>query len=167
MIRLANYSDLDNIKQVTEACAKEMISNGIYQWNEHYPSKDILEKDIAKKELYVTEINDSIVGCIMFSKYKDDLYNQIDWLTPDSENLYVHRLAVHPNNQKKGLARLMMNYAEEQAVKMNCVSVRLDTFSKNPRNSKFYKARGYVQLGNVFFPKQSKFPFFCFEKVLK
>ena len=167
MIRLANYSDLDNIKQVTEACAKEMISNGIYQWNEHYPSKDILEKDIAKKELYVTEINDSIVGCIMFSKYKDHLYNQIDWLTPDYENLYIHRLAVHPNNQKKGLARLMMNYAEEQAVKMNCISVKLDTFSKNPRNSKFYKARGYVQLGNVFFPKQSKFPFFCFEKVLK
>ena len=37
----------------------------------------------------------------------------------------------------------------------------------NPRNSRFYKARGYVQLGNVYFPKQSEFPFFCFEKVLK
>ena len=166
MIRLANYSDLDNIKQVTKACAKEMISNGIYQWNEHYPSKDILEKDIAKKELYVTEINDSIVGCIMFSKYKDDLYNQIDWLTPDSENLYVHRLAVHPDFQKKGLGKSLMDFAENYAKDNSYVSVRLDTFSENKRNLKFYESRGYQRLDGIYFPKQSEFPFYCYELIL-
>jgi len=60
-----------------------------------------------------------------------------------------------------------MDFAEEEAIKMNCISVRLDTFSQNPRNSKFYIARGYIQLGNVDIPKQSEYPFYCFEKVLK
>lgn len=167
MIRLAYFSDLDNIKKLTEACAEEMISKGIYQWNEHYPSRKIFENDIMNRELYVTEIDKSITGCIMFSKLKDELYNEIEWITPDQNNLYVHRLAVHPKNQKKGLARLMMDFAEEEAIKMNCISVRLDTFSQNPRNSMFYKARDYIQLGDVFFPKQSEYPFHCFEKIMK
>ena len=167
MIRLAYFSDLNSIKKLTEACAKDMISKKIFQWNEHYPSREVLEKDIKNKELYVTEINNSVVGCVMFSKLKDEVYNKIEWLTQDQNNLYIHRLAVDPINQKKGFARSMMNFAEEQAAKMNCVSIRLDTFSKNPRNSKFYKSRDYVQLGDVYFLKQSEFPFHCFEKIIK
>lgn len=167
MIRLACFSDLNRVKEIAEACAEHMISKNIYQWNEHYPSKEVFKNDIENKELYVTEINDLIVGCVMFSKKKDELYNKIDWLTSDPENLYIHRLAVHPKNQNMGIARSMMDFAEAEAVKLNCESVRLDTFSKNPRNSRFYKARGYVKLGNVYFPKQSEFPFFCFEKILK
>ncbi|MDG2371878.1 MAG: GNAT family N-acetyltransferase [Flavobacteriaceae bacterium] len=167
MIRLAYFSDLNNVKKITEACAEEMISKKIFQWNEHYPSRKVFEKDIMNKELYVTEMNNSIVGCIMFSKHKDELYNKIDWLTPDPNNLYIHRLAVHPKSQKKGLARSMMDFAEEEAIKMKCLSVRLDTFSQNSRNSKFYRARGYIQLGDVHIPKQSEYPFYCFEKILK
>lgn len=167
MIRLAYFSDLDNVKKLTESCAEDMISRSIFQWNEHYPSRAVFEEDIKNKELYVTEINNIIVGCIMFSKLKDELYNTVDWLTPDGNNMYIHRLAVHPRNQKTGLAKLMMDFAEEEANKMNCISVRLDTFSQNPRNSKFYNSRDYIQLGDIYFPKQSEYPFYCFEKIMK
>ena len=57
--------------------------------------------------------------------------------------------------------------AEAEAITMKCLSVRLDTFSQNSRNSKFYRARGYIQLGDVHIPKQSEYPFYCFEKILK
>ena len=45
-------------------------------------------------------------------------------------------------------------------------SVRLDTFSQNKRNQKFYEARGYKKLENIYFPKQSTHPFNCYELVL-
>ena len=32
----------------------------------------------------------------MFSMEMDDFYHEIDWLTQDAKQLYVHRLAVHP-----------------------------------------------------------------------
>jgi ribosomal protein S18 acetylase RimI-like enzyme len=102
----------------------------------------------------------------MFSKFKDALYDIIDWQTPDGNNLYIHRLAVHPEFQGRGIARQLMDYAEAYAQKEKCTAVRLDTFSKNPRNHRFYKARGYQQLGDVYFPKQSEAPFHCFEKIL-
>ncbi len=52
MIRKATSSDVASILLVTKACAKSMISKGIYQWNEHYPNAAAFEKDIKRNELY-------------------------------------------------------------------------------------------------------------------
>ena len=165
-IELAKLSDLDRVKEIAEACAKKMIESNIYQWNKKYPSKEIFREDIKKNSLYVSIINFEIVGCIMFSPYKDDVYNDVNWISNDSNNLYIHRLAVHPEFQKRGIARKMMDYAEDYARSKDYNSIRLDTFSQNQRNNKFYKCRGYTKLDDVFFPNQSTFPFHCYEKII-
>ena len=102
----------------------------------------------------------------MFSSFKDDVYKTVNWITQDEYNLYIHRLAVHPIFQKRGIARKMMDFAEDFAKSNNYISIRLDTFSQNPRNNKFYKSRGYNKLDDVYFPKQSEFPFHCYEKLV-
>ena len=165
-IKLANLGDLDRVKEIAEACAEKMIEDNIYQWNENYPSKEIFREDINNNALFVAKINSEIVGCIMLSSCKDDVYKNVKWISEDNNNLYIHRLAVHPSFQKKGIARKMMDYAEAFAKSKNLKSIRLDTFSKNQRNNKFYKLRGYIKLGDVFFPNQSVFPFHCYEKLI-
>ena len=102
----------------------------------------------------------------MLSLSKDEVYNNVKWLTKDEKNLYVHRLAVDPMYQKKGIGKLLMDFAEEYGLKNGLKSVRLDTFSKNDRNNKFYRSRNYIQLDDVYFPNQSEFPFHCYEKIL-
>lgn len=165
-IKLAKLCDLDRVKEIAEACAKKMIEDNIFQWNENYPSKEIFREDIKNNALFVARINSEIVGCIMLSSYKDDVYKNVKWISEDNNNLYIHRLAVHPRFQKKGIARKMMEYAEAFAKSKNHKSIRLDTFSKNDRNNKFYKLRGYIKLDDVFFPNQSVFPFHCYEKLI-
>ena len=166
MIRKALISDLETVKSLTEACAKKMINDGIFQWNDHYPSKEIFRKDIEEESLYVWDDKNQIKGCVMFSPEKDEVYNSTKWLTQDDKNIYVHRLAVHPKFQKKGIGNKLMNFAESIAKKLNFISIRLDTFSQNKSNNKFYESRGYQKLGDVFFRKQSEFPFHCYEKIL-
>ena len=166
MIRKALISDLETVKSLTEACAKKMINDGIFQWNDHYPSKEIFRKDIEEESLYVWDDKNQIKGCIMFSPEKDEVYNSTKWLTQDDKNIYVHRLAVHPKFQKKGIGNKLMNFTESIAKKLNFISIRLDTFSQNKSNNKFYESRGYQKLGDVFFRKQSEFPFHCYEKIL-
>ena len=165
-IELAVISHLDKVKEIAECCASDMINRNIFQWNEKYPSKKIFKEDIESNSLYLAKINQEIVGCIMLTKNKDDVYKDIKWLSEDNINLYVHRLAVHPQFQKKGIGRKMMDFAEDYAKSNNYESVRLDTFSKNKRNNIFYENRGYIRLGNVYFPEQSRFPFYCFEKLI-
>ena len=165
-IELATQNELDRVKEIAEACAKNMIENNIFQWNDKYPSREIFKEDIKNKSLYISKINHEVVGCIMLSSFKDDVYKSVNWITPDEYNLYIHRLAVHPIFQKKGIGRKMMDFAEDFAKSNDYISIRLDTFSQNPRNNKFYKSRGYNKLDDIYFPKQSEFPFHCYEKLV-
>ncbi|GGW24745.1 GNAT family N-acetyltransferase [Arenibacter certesii] len=166
MIRLAKESDIPAILKLTAACAKAMADNGIYQWNESYPSQEAFGNDIQRGELFLLMENNHIVGTIVISTHMDQEYFSIPWSTPYHNNLYIHRLAVHPTHQKKGYGKLLMDYAENFARDNSAVSVRLDTFSKNERNNIFYKKRGYQEVGHIFFPKQSKYPFVCYELIL-
>ena len=166
MIRLAKKAEIPEILAVTAACGKEMITRGIYQWNAEYPSKEAFEEDIKRGELYVLYKGELLIGCIAISTLKDEVYKPVKWLTADRKHYYIHRVAVHPQYQGQGLARSLMNFAEGLAKINNITSIRLDTFSQNPRNQRFYEARGYTRLGNVYFPKQSEHPFYCYELVL-
>ena len=165
MIEHAKISEIPEIMRLTRACAKAMISNGIYQWNEHYPSQEAFENDINQEELYVIKENNRIIGTIVISTFMDEEYVPVKWLTPSLSNYYIHRLAVHPDHQGKGYARRLMDYAEAFAKAKKATSIRLDTFSQNHRNQRFYEARGYQRLGNIYFPKQSEHPFYCYELV--
>ena len=167
MIRKAQLDEIDELMAITQACANDMISNGIFQWNEHYPNREAFVEDVENGELFVLSKEDSIVGCIVISYIKDKEYDDVKWLTPDAENIYIHRLAIHPAFQGQGLARRMMDFAEDFAKEAKATSVRLDTFSQNKRNQRFYEARGYTRLGDVYFPKQSDFPFHCYELPLR
>jgi ribosomal protein S18 acetylase RimI-like enzyme len=165
MIRKAKLSEIEEIITITRACGAKMASEGIFQWYEFYPNKEAFQKDVLRDELYVLISEDSIIGCIVISSEKDAEYNNVDWLTKDGQNYYIHRLAIHPSHQKKGHAKRLMDFAESLAREKNIASVRLDTFSENQRNNKFYEARGYTRLGSIFFPKQSEHPFYCYEIV--
>lgn len=166
MIRKATPADLDNIKQLTESCAVALQGKGIFQWNELYPSRDQLAKDIELGELFILEEDSEIAGIIVLTAVMDEEYIPIKWLTPNRNNLYVHRLATHPGIWGKGYGQKLMDFAEAFALENHYSSVRLDTFSQNKRNQKFYESRGYKRLGNIHFPKQSEHPFYCYEKVL-
>ncbi|MFV9551756.1 GNAT family N-acetyltransferase [Algibacter sp. PT7-4] len=165
MIRKGTSNDIDSILEITKACAAYMIGKNIFQWNEFYPNKQAFLKDAESEALYVLIIENKIIGCITISTFMDKEYIPINWLTPNENNIYIHRLAVHPDFQGKGYAQQLITFAEAYAKDNQFTSVRLDTFSQNKRNQKFYELRGYQKLGDIFFPKQSKHPFHCYELV--
>ena len=166
MIRKGTITDINKILEVTKACASDMNAKNIFQWNEFYPSKTAFSNDSIREELYVLEIENNILGSITISTFMDNEYSKISWLTPNKNNVYIHRLAIHPMDQGKGFAQQLMDFAEHDAREKKYNSIRLDTFSQNKRNQKFYELRGYQKLGDIYFPKQSEYPFHCYELVL-
>ena len=166
MIRIATPSDIGALLNITKACARHMISNNIFQWNDHYPNKNAYENNVRRNELYVLEDASQLIGCIVISTHMDEEYIPVKWLTENKNNIYIHRVAVHPKYQGKGYAQQLMNYAEDYGRQNRCMSIRLDTFSQNGRNQRFYEKRGYKRLGSIYFPKQSEHPFYCYEHIL-
>ncbi len=165
-IEKVHLLNLDAIFSLTKSCAKHLIENEIFQWNEYYPSKEVLKNDIELNQLWKLVENNLIIGIIALTEIEDVEYKSVKWLTENGANLYIHRLAVHPNYQGKGYAQQLMNFAENYAKEHNYDSIRLDTFSKNIRNQQFYEKRNYIKLESIYFPKQSEHPFYCYEKVL-
>ncbi len=166
MIRPAKLGELTDIIAITEACAAQLIKNNILQWSTSYPTIGIFENDIKRKELYVMEIDGKPIGTIVISTHMDEEYVPVNWLTPSGNNIYIHRLAVHPEHQKKGYAQELMTFAENYARENKYSSIRLDTFSQNKRNQHFYEIRGYQKLEDIYFPNQSDDHFHCYELVL-
>ena len=113
------------------------------------------KKDIELNQLWKLVENNLIIGIIVLTKIEDVEYKSVKWLTENGNNLYIHRLAVHPNYQGKGNAQLLMHFAENYAEEHNFYSIRLDTFSKNLHNQQFYEKRNYIKLASIYFPKQS------------
>lgn len=143
-----------------------MRARGIFQWNQAYPSAKAFNEDVDRKELFILEHQKALVGCVALSDRMDAEYEAVTWLTPNRGNRYVHRLAVHPDFQGLGFAQKLMDFAEQEAALSEAVSIRLDTFSRNRRNQTFYEKRGYQRLGAVYFPNQSAYPFYCYERIL-
>ncbi len=166
MISKASISDLEHIYSLTKSCAKHMIANGIFQWNEKYPSNEVLKKDIELQQIWKLEVHETIVGIIVLTKVEDKEYLNVKWLTKNVNNIYIHRLAVLPAYQGKKCAQKLMDFAENYASNKKYSSIRLDTFSQNKRNQLFYEKRNYTKLENIYFPNQSEYPFYCYEKVL-
>ncbi len=166
MIRKAKDSEIEKIITITKACAAKMIAEEIFQWNDAYPTIAAFENDLSRDELYVLAEENEVCGCITISTHKDEEYNEINWTTTDKGAIYIHRLAIHPKTQHQGNAKKLMDFAETYAKDQKAPALRLDTFSKNFRNHRFYEARGYNKLGDVYFPRQTDFPFHCYELVL-
>lgn len=65
--------------------------------------------------------------------------------------------------KKQGLARKLMDFAENIAIECGYASIRLDAYSGNERVLRFYENRGYQKRGEVNFSGRA-LPFFCYEK---
>lgn len=166
MIRLAKEMDICPILGITRACGAAMRAAGIFQWTESYPSEAAFRNDLTRGELWVFDPGDGPVASLVLSDFMDPEYRGVPWNTPDHGARYIHRLAVHPRCQRQGLASKLMDFAESHARAEGATSIRLDTFSRNAGNQRFYENRGYRRMGAVYFPNQSAYPFYCYERAL-
>jgi len=167
MVSTGKIHEIEAILALTKACGKHMRDNGIDQWDENYPDYDSLLNDLKTETLFTYREGNEILGIIVLNSSQDEEYSAMNWSTSeDDRNIVVHRLAVHPEHQGKGIARSIMDFAEKWAADNNYDAIRLDTFSQNPRNQKFYTNRGYTELGSVYLKYKKDHPYFCYEMLL-
>ena len=65
-----------------------------------------------------------------------------------------------------GIGKFLMEFAENLVRKKNLKSIRLDTYSGNPKAMNFYRKLGYEELGTIDL-KPNKDKYHCFEKIIK
>lgn len=154
------------IMNLINKCIKYMESEDIYQWNEFYPTLEIIEKDLQEERLYVLKDKDQCIACVGIDDEEPEEYKSINWFTNGEKVLVIHRLAVHPTYQGKGMAKKLMTFIESIVGENNYTCIRLDAYSGNEKALKLYENLGYKKVGQVYFPKR-ELPFYCYEKKIE
>jgi GNAT superfamily N-acetyltransferase len=162
-IRRAVSSDAETLLALVRDCVAAMRAANIEQWDEVYPNAETIACDTEASTLNVLLEGDTIIACITIDSNMDAMWQGMDWSAGSEPAAAVHRLMVHPSQQGRGLARVLMSHAESVAIEQGCRSIRLDTFLQNPAAMALYPLLGYRRTGTAMMRKGE---FAGFEKLL-
>ena len=165
MIIKATQLHLPQILDLNSKIIEYMNLRGFSHWNECYPSEAIFRRDIMRDSQFIYKINDKIVGIVSFDTQHHEYFDTIDWNPENKSAYFVHRLAVDPKFQGRGIANKLMEFSENNARKDRIDSIRLGAFKGYNEVVGFYKNRGYEVRGEILFDV-SDTTFYGMEKTL-
>jgi len=165
LIRKVPMENWNKMLELYQAVIAQLRKQGLDQWDEHYPSGEVIRDDLIRGCLFGLKEGQRWLGAIAIDDSQADEYKTVDWLWREEPVMCIHRLAVHPEAQGRGYAKKLIAFAEELARKRQAKAIRLDTYSLNAKALALYLRLGYQPRGTVMFPRR-KAPFICMEKYL-
>jgi ribosomal protein S18 acetylase RimI-like enzyme len=163
-ISKGKVGDLAEIMRLISEVITDMWLHGLDQWDEDYPSREMIEDDLKTGSFYEAREGAELVGFIVLNDVQVEEYLKVKWLI-SGRILVVHRLAVRPKWQGKGLAKRLMVFAEGKAREGGYDAIRLDAYTVNPKATGLYEKLGYIKVGQLRYPRR-KFDFNCYEKAM-
>jgi GNAT superfamily N-acetyltransferase len=162
--RKATLNDLAVIWEILQQAILRRKEEGSNQWQDGYPNVEVLKKDMARGAGFVLIDGDLIVGyCAILINDEPDYANiQGEWLTND-DFVVIHRVAIAEKYLGKGLAKVIMAFVEDYAMKNRIFSIKADTNFDNIAMMKIFDKLSYTYCGEVFFRNS---PRRAYEKVL-
>ncbi|MBL4623815.1 MAG: hypothetical protein JKY42_01540, partial [Flavobacteriales bacterium] len=79
VISKAIKQDVSECYQLLSDCAENLKTNGIFQWDNDYPTIQLVEKDVIKGELYKLILGNQIVATITLNEEQDPAYSTLNW----------------------------------------------------------------------------------------
>ncbi len=149
--RRADTADIERIMDIIHQAQTRMGLRGTTQWQDGYPSRQIIDNDIVEGWGYVAVSKDVVIAYTAVGDYEvayDHL--QGDWLT-DGKYLVVHRLAVADEALRKGVATAIMKFVQELAVEQGVPSIKIDTNFDNDGMLAILERLGSKYCGKVYY----------------
>ncbi len=85
-IALATNEDILNIMNLIKLCIKDLENQGIYQWNDYYPTLGHIKESIQNKSLHILKNKDPLNTQSAFGAY--EIY---DFVVQEIENFLQRR----------------------------------------------------------------------------
>ncbi|MGU8237458.1 GNAT family N-acetyltransferase [Clostridium perfringens] len=165
--RQAKISDLDQIVEIIELSKKYLKETKVDQWQDGYPAKEDLRRDIENRNSYVLTNKDEIVATTVISLDGESTYNSIfngEWIT-NEDYIVMHRVAVHDKYKGKGIFKELIKEAESLALNKGISSIKIDTHRDNISMQRAVVKNDFKRCGIIYLEDGSER--IAFEKVLK
>ena len=157
------------IVKATEADREEILSLYRMQigrefcpWDEYYPSNETIDYDLDRDSLFVLRSDGKIKAAISL-EYDEAVEELTCWdknLEPEGE---LARLAVLPDEQNKGYARIMLKFGMEELVRRGYNGIHFLVNKYNIKAIRSYEVFGFNKVGECHMYDQD---YICYEKKL-
>ena len=164
-VRQGKLEDIDSVMALVRRVVPLMRASGNLQWDNDYPNPAVFERDVELAQLWVAEIAGQIAGIAAITTDQEPDYANVGWDITEMA-IVVHRLAVDPAFQGKGIAAALMQQAEVVAKSRDITILRVDTNSQNQATQKLFPKLGYLYAGETGFSFRPGLRFLCYEKRL-
>ena len=162
MIRRAINTDIEQIIRTYEELLlyeKRNESNSNWQLG-IYPTIEIPMNKIPEGTMYVLEEQGNICASMLLNKEQPIEYQQINWeYSADlDEVMVIHTLCIPPRNAGKGYGNQMVLFSIQQAKKLDCKVIRIDTWEGNKPAAALYQKIGFRFAGTAHILLQGLIP---------
>ena len=152
-IRSTKPDEIDALMDLFAEARATIASLGIAQWQNGYPDRETVMRDIESGVSRVVVLAGEIIGtlaCIGTGEPTYDVIEDGEWLTGKGRSyLAVHRVAVAVKHRGSGVSRAMMAYALELARASGLASVRIDTHEGNRVMRRMLEKNGFTPCGII------------------
>lgn len=152
MIRKATRFDIDAIEAIYERIHTDQEQgNTVIGWQRGvYPTRQTAEAALERQDLFVmTDAADCVLGAAIFNQRQDDFYYDAPWEYPcqPHEVMVMHTLVIDPKVKQQGYGGEFARFYEEYALSQGCHYLHIDTNERNVTARRFYRNRGYREIG--------------------
>lgn len=150
MIRRTTVEDIASVMEIIADAQQRLRDSGVDQWQDGYPTAEIIAEDIASGHSFVYVEEGRIVATAVISFDGEITYDTIDgqWLN-DNPFVVVHRLAVRKGFERQGVARKMLDFAHQTALIRGVTDSRVDTHSDNKAMQQLLYSLDYQLCGEI------------------
>ena len=164
-IRQATHKDIEAIMSLVRRVVPLMRASGNLQWDDQYPNPTVFNRDVNLNQQWLTEIDRQIAGVAAITTDQEPEYANVGWDTHETA-IIVHRLAVDPTFQGKGVAAAFMQQAEIVSRQRGIFILRVDTNTQNEATQRLLPKLGYTLAGETSFNFRPGLKFRCYQKRL-
>ncbi len=165
VFRHATSDDLPEVMNIVAQGQAILRSRGVDQWQDGYPTLEVIARDIELEQGYILEQEGSIAAYGALIGGEEPAYTQISggaWLS-DLDYLTIHRLMVSSLFRGVGIGEQFFKMMESTARSRNISSLRADTHADNMVMRRLLTRLGFSLCGDVYFRGSHRF---AFERVI-
>ena len=151
-LEIAKRQDYETCCRIINEGRSFQREQGFVQWDETYPTPEMISHDIDIEKGYVLKLDGEIAGYMFIDFSGEPAYLNIkgEWRSNQPYGV-VHRMAFGKGFQGRGLSNIAFELIEKLCLEKGVKYIRIDTDFPNKRMQHVLTKNGFVNCGIIEF----------------
>lgn len=151
ILRKASFDDVSDVMRILTQARQAQRVAGFRQWDDGYPSPDVVKADISNGIGYILDDGGVAAGYVAIARHDEEYDRHPELWDITMDYAVFHRIAIADDYRGQKLSATLFDLAEALAFRIGAKAIRIDTGLENAPMQHILAKRGYRNLGQCTF----------------